>query len=470
MPASMENNTHFDIIVIGSGPGGYRAAVLASLRGARVAIIEQAEWGGTCLNRGCVPKKDWHHSAQLIAASQRFASRGLHGTLTGDLNQAWQHQHEMVGRIRQSYADYMKRLGIKNFHGRGRLSSDTTVEVTPAEGESYPLSAKHIILATGSRPRLPTWYHPGLTRVLTTDQLFDLPPPEGDRVGLVGTGVIGAELAFILRMFGKRLHWLGRGRPLSRSGFSPQALAAFHTALSLHDIAPSNTAVQTVTQQYNQLQICMDDGSEHRVDWLCLAVGRLPNTASLGLEPLGIACDNQGFIITSERLQTSSPPIYAIGDCSNRAMTANHALHDATAVVNTLFGTPHVRDNLRVPVAIHSAIELARIGLDEDGAIDAGFEPAIGFSAFSTSPRALGQDAEEGFVRLLADMDSGQLLGGEIIGQDAGELIHLLAICPDSRQTLQWLAEASYNHPSRSEELLNAVETMRKQWKMADGC
>lgn len=455
---------HFDLAIIGSGPGGYRAAVLGALRGLRVAIVEASDWGGTCLNRGCVPKKAWHHSARLIAASRQFSQRGIDGQLRAELGQAWQHQRQVVKQVRDSYQDYIKRLGIKAYRGRGRLLDSNQIAIAAADSTTFSISAGQIILATGSRPRLPAWYRPELSRVLTTDQLFDHPPPSGEHVALLGTGVIGAELAFILSQLGKQIHWLGRGTPLGRSRFSPQAKSALRRALEQHDLQPSGAGVTHVAQQGEQLHITLDTGKHQVADWLCLAIGRQPNTADLGLDSVGIATDANGFIQTNARLKTQQPHIYAIGDCCNPAMTANHALHDAKIAIDNILGQPSERDNLRVPVAIHSAIELARIGLDEDAAIDDGFEPAVGFSAFSSSPRALGQDDSEGFVRLLADMDSGELLGGEIVGTEAGELIHLLALCPEREHALGWLADTSYNHPSRSEELLNAVDTMLKQW------
>lgn len=463
---------HYDIIVIGSGPGGYRAATLAALRGQRVAIIEKADWGGCCLNRGCVPKKAWHHSAQLIAASRDFAARGIQGTLSVDLDAAWAHQEDVVATVQDSYINYMKRLGVSALRGTARLRGAHALTIEGEGGEQH-IEADHIVLATGSAPTVPTGVTPTPGRILTTDMLFDTPPPARRRVAVLGGGVIGTEFAFILSMLGCQVTWLTRSAPLSRLHFSSQARNTLRTALQRHGIAPHQggqfISAEVVTGIDDKEEVCirLDDDTEVRVDWLLLGTGRRPYTEGLGLQAAGVTTDAQGFIVRNACLQTQAPHIYAIGDCTSPQMSANQALADATLVIdNILRGEDRVQtqDPTRVPEAIYSAVELARVGLDDDQAEDAGFEPAVGFAAFETSPRALGQGDTAGFVRLLADMDSGTLLGAEIVGSEAAELIHLLSTAPDRDTALKWLARGHYNHPARAEELLNASETLASKW------
>lgn len=466
---------HYDITVIGSGPGGYRAAILAALRGQRVAIIEKADWGGCCLNRGCVPKKAWHHTAQLVAASHNFAERGIQGTLSADLDAAWTHQEAVVATVQDSYINYMKRLGVTALHGTARLTGPHTLAITHDKGESN-IESTHIVLATGSSPALPEGVSPIPGRILTTDMLFDTAPPAGRRVAVLGSGVIGTEFAFILAMLGCQITWLTRSAPLSRARFSPQARSALKTALARHGIAPHAggqfSHADLVTDANGEDAVCihLDDGQTVHVDWLLLGTGRTPYTENLGLENAGIETDAQGFIMRQATLQTSAPHIYAIGDCTSPQMTANQALADATLVIDNILsgeGEKQHQDPAWVPEAIYSAVELARVGLDDDEAEDADYEPAVGFAAFETSPRALGQSDTEGFVRLLADMDSGTLLGGEIVGTEAAELIHLLTTAPDRDTALKWLARGRYNHPARAEEVLNASETMASKWGLS---
>lgn len=453
----------YDLAIIGSGPGGYRAAVLATLRGLKVAIIEKGEWGGCCLNRGCVPKKDWHHTAKLIAASRGFAKRGIVGGLSADFSTAWQHQHEIVKIVRDSYVNYMKRLGITALTGHARLASRNSIVVG---GET--IAARNIILATGSNPFVPPDYVLS-QRVLTSDDLFDRPPPPGKRVAIVGSGVIATEFAFILAMLGHDIAWFASNKPLSRSRFSEPALKLLAQALERCELKPRLQRPAAIHAGANSVELEMAEGPRESVDWLLLASGRRPHTGNLGLETLAIELDDTGFIKTNAYLETSLPHIYAIGDVANPAMTANYALADAAlAVENIIVARSVQRDNAAVPEVVYSAIELARIGMTEAEAEELNLEPALGFAAFESNPRALGQDASEGFVRLIADIDSGKLLGGEIAGDEAGELIHGLARKIGKQSALFELAHTFYNHPARSEELLNATETLAAKWGLQD--
>ena len=448
----------FDLAVIGSGPGGYRAAVLASLQGLSVAIIEKAQWGGCCLNRGCVPKKDWHHTAKLLAASRNFAKRGMGGSLTPDFAAAWTHQRQVVATVRDSYVDYMKRLGIQALSGTARFVDSHTL----AAGDMQ-IKARHIIIATGSAPFIPSGYLVS-ERIFTSDELFNQLPPRGQHIGIVGSGVIATEFAFILAQLGHRVEWYAGGAPLKRSQFSQPALKLLKTALAEAGLVPRPARPLEAREVSSHVEVRLQDGVE-RVDWLLLATGRKPNSADLGLNAVGIESYQDGFVSTNQWLETSLPHVYAIGDVANPAMTANHALAEASlAVANILKPRGVARDPRRVPEAVYSALELARVGRNEDEAEDDGLEPAVGFAAFETNPRALGQDAREGFVRLIADLDEAILLGGEIVGDESAELIQLIAERIDDPAGLSGLARAFYNHPARSEELLNATETLAAKW------
>ncbi len=455
----------FDLIVIGSGPGGYRAAVLATLRGLSVAIIEKAQWGGCCLNRGCVPKKDWHHTAQLVAASQHFAKRGISGTLSAELDGAWQHQHTVVETVRDSYTDYMKRLGIAAFEGSAQFVDAHTLAVRETH-----LSAKYIIIATGSSPLIPDAYPLTPGRVLTTDDLFDNPPPAGKRVAMVGSGVIGTEFAFILSQLGREVLWITQSKPLANSAFSQPALKILHEALARHDLkARTGCRAQCVEMLPDGVKLTLGDGSVETVDWVLLGTGRRPHTDALALDAAGVARDAKGFVKVNAYLQTSVPHIYAIGDVANPRMTANQALADAViAVANILKPNTRKQNATAVPELVYSAVELGRIGMNEDDAEDAELEPAVGFAAFETNPRALGQDDTDGFVRLIADMDSGALLGAEVVGYDAGEMIHSIAQQFGHDDALARFAATFYNHPARTEEIQNATETLAAKWGLAE--
>lgn len=457
---------NFDVIVIGSGPGGYRAAVLAALRGKSVAIIEKADWGGCCLNRGCVPKKDWHQTAKWVASSRKFAKRGITGQLTAELGPAWEHQREVVKTVRDSYVDYMKRLGIAAFRG---AASFTDAHVVAIEGAGS-IRGDHIIIATGSSPFVPAPFERIDGRVLATDDLFDREPPQGSRVAVIGSGVIGTEFAFILSQMGKKVLWLAQSKPLARSTFSQPALKVLYEALDRCDIDRRKDArVAGIEVSDSGVTLTLPDGSEEGVDWVLLGTGRRPHTDGLNLDAAGVVTDGRGFVKVRDSLQTQADHIFAIGDVANPYMTANHALADAAvAVANIVSPGSRRRDDRAVPQLVYSAVELGILGMNEDDAEDEEREAAVGFAAFETNPRALGQDDTEGFMRVIADMDSGELLGAEVVGQEAGELIHLLAQQYGQEEALARFANMFYNHPARSEELQNATETLAAKWGLSE--
>lgn len=458
-----------DLLVIGSGPGGYRAAVLGAMRGLTVAVAERHTWGGTCLNRGCVPKKDWHHSARLIAASCHLHGRGVivpdAAPLRGDLALAWRHQHRVVDQVRDSYTDYLARLGVISMAGAARFVDADTVAV--GERQVRP---RHVIVATGSRPFLPEGIAPLPGRILTTDELFDAPPPQGRDVILAGSGVIGVEMAFILTMLGCRVTWVTRAAPLAHSRFSAPARRVLVEALAAHGIvARSGARIAGAELRDDGVRVILEDGTVAHGDWLLLASGRRPNTDGLDLAAAGLAADADGFIPVDARQRTAVPHIRAIGDVCNPVMTANQALADAAvAIADIVAPGSAMRDVDAVPELVYSATKLGRIGLNEEEAEDAGHEVATGFAAFETNPRALGQDDTTGFVRLVADPDSGALLGAEIAGDEAGELINLVGAQLRRPDALAQLAATRFNHPTRSEEILNAVEALAAKWGMGE--
>ncbi|MCE5388644.1 MAG: NAD(P)/FAD-dependent oxidoreductase [Acidithiobacillus sp.] len=459
----------YDLAIIGSGPGGYRAAVLGALRGQKVAIIEKGVWGGTCLNRGCVPKKDWHETAKWIENSRHFAKRGVIGDgLRGDLNQAWQHQRTVVETVRNSYVDYLKRLGVTLYAGNGSFRDPRHIQIQSPQ-ESLEIESNATIIATGSVPKPvdSALYQSG--KILHSDMLFDEGVPIGKRVIIVGGGVIGTEFAYIFTQLGKEVQWLVHSDPLHHTRFSEQAKAVLQTALEELDIHPQpGFRVNASGVDGDKVWVSNQHGEKVFADWVLFATGRQAQTAGLGLENTSVHLDDQGFVVTDTRLATAEEGIYAIGDVVGPYMNANQALADATIVIDNILGAERHRDPRWVPELVYSAVELARIGRDDESAEDEGFEPAVGFAAFETSPRALGQDDTLGFVRILADMDSGELLGGEIVGRDAGELIGLLAQEGDRSTLLQRIAKAPVNHPSRAEELLNATETLAARWGLGE--
>jgi dihydrolipoamide dehydrogenase len=454
---------HYDLIVIGSGPGGYRSAMLAAHHGLKVGIVEKGEWGGCGLNRGCLPKNDWHHTAKLIAAARGFARRGIQGSLSIDLAGAWEHQKKLTRAVRETYIGQMKRLGIDGFAATASFVDPHTISL---DGRDR-LTARHFVIATGSTPYVPKPFFITEQRVLTTDELFSQPPPPGRRVAIVGSGAVATEFAFILSMLGREVVWVAQNKPLVNSRFSAEALQQLYDRLRRHGIeARVGARPEAVEMPPEGVRLILEGGNDSVVaDWVLLGTGRRPHTSGLALDAAGVSTDSKGFIKTNEFLESSQPHIYAVGDVVNPRMSANQALADAAvAVGNILSPRSRTQDRRAVPEVIHSALELGRIG----HTVGNGEGTVTATSAFAVNVRAMSEDDGDGFVRLIVDARTGALTGAEVVGAEAAELIHLLAGRLHEPNALRAFATTFYGYPTRAESIYQAAQSLMAQLKAAD--
>lgn len=455
---------NFDLVVIGSGPGGYKAAITAAHLGAKVALIEKGLAGGTCLNQGCIPKKTLLHLATLIEDVSTLQGRGLVGQVKGDFAAAVAHKNAVVAGIRENFAVWLKRLGIQVFHGSARLASGRSVAVEPpadVAGGPLELHAQRIILATGSEPMdLAACPRDGEIVINSRDFMFQLEHlPQS--ILFVGGGAIGVELAFLMHQFGARVSIVEQGdRLLNQARIPERASGLLERKFSRIGIeVRKNLSVAHCDIRDGAAQVTFSDGSHGCFERVLVAVGRKSYTAGLGLEQVGVALNPEGFVQTSEFLETSVPGIYAIGDVKPGPMTANAALHDAKiAAVNAVNGNHYRSNYFKVPVVIHSALEIAAVGLTEEQAEEAGFEPDAARSSFGGSGKARAHHAYEGFIEVVHDTETGQLLGGCIVGPEAGEQIHMMSAACQSTRGLWFFKDMSYSHPSWCEELETAID------------
>jgi dihydrolipoamide dehydrogenase len=467
----------YDVVVIGSGPGGYKAAITAAHLGAKVALIEKGLAGGTCLNQGCIPKKTLLHLASLIEDVNDLQGRGLVGKVTGDFHAAVAHKNAVIAGIRDNFSVWLKRLGIQVYWGQAKLEAGKRVRISPSGdrvqvelssgsssspvGDELILEASRIILATGSRPKeLPNCPTDGHRIMNSRDFMFSLEElPES--VLCVGAGPIGVELGYLMHQFGAKVriveqadHLLPKMRIPERAG---GILERKFKRIGI-DVG-KGISVANATVVEDGVDVTFTDGSRGRYDRLLIAVGREPVSDQLGLEEVGVVLTDDGFVQTNDYLETNIPGIYAIGDVKPGPMTANAALHDAkVAAANAVKGNELHPNYFKVPVVIHSAFEIAAVGLTEDQAEDAGFEVDVARSSLGGSGKARAHHDFEGFIEVVHDGETGQLLGGCIVGPEAGEQIHMLSAACQSTRGLWFLKDMSYSHPSWCEELETAVD------------
>lgn len=472
--ATRQDMVNYDLIVVGSGPGGYKAAITAAHLGAKVALIEKGMPGGTCLNQGCIPKKTLVHLALLIEDVNALHGRGLTGKVSGDFHAAMAHKNSVVAGIRDNFNVWLKRLGIRLIHGDAKFLTGNIVEIRTtgkqAEAEHRPgapantairLQAPRIIIATGATPiELPECMTDGRLIMNSRDFMFNLDElPES--ILCVGGGAIGVELGFVMHQFGSRVTIVERGgRLLDQAQISERASNILERKFKRIGIeVKKNTTIKYCERRENSVDVTFNDGVQKSYAKVLIAVGRKPYTDGLGLAEAAVSVDENGFIGVSEYLETSTPGIYAIGDVKAGPMTANAALHDAkVAATNAVNGNLLSPNYHKVPTVFNSALEIAAVGLTEEQAEAAGFTPDVARASFGGSGKARAQHDFEGFIEMVHDEDSGQLLGGCIVGPESGEQIHMMSAACQSERGLWFFKDMSYSHPSWCEEMETAID------------
>jgi dihydrolipoamide dehydrogenase len=460
---------HFDLIVIGAGPGGYVAAIRAAQLGMKVACVEKRPTlGGTCLNIGCIPSKALLESSELYyLAGKRFSHHGLnvHG-LDLDLKQMLGRKDQVVKSLTDGVAFLFKKNHITPFQGQGRLTGPGKVSVK-GSGAAVDLEAKAILLATGSEPAgLPALPFDGSAIVSSTEALtFDKVPAH---LIVVGAGYIGLELGSVWSRLGAKVtvvEFLPRILPQSDTELAG-LLQKFLTrqGLTFH----LDTKVTQGATQGGQVIVNAHhkgEGALFQGDKVLVATGRRPYTSGLGLEQVGIAVDEKtGRVPVDEQFQTKVPGVYAIGDLIAGPMLAHKASEEGIAIVEHLAGSrSHVNYNA-IPSVIYTAPELASVGLSEEQVKEMGKEYKVGKFPFQANGRAKCLDETEGLVKVLTDAKSDRLLGVHILGPRASELIAECVLAMEYGGSAEDIARTCHAHPTLSEAV---AEAARAAWSKA---
>ncbi|WP_137388481.1 dihydrolipoyl dehydrogenase [Rhodoligotrophos defluvii] len=453
----------FDLVVIGTGPGGYVCAIRAAQLGMKVAVVEKnPTFGGTCLNIGCIPSKALlHASEEFEKAAHHLSELGIDiGAPKLDLARLMAFKDEGVEGNVKGVEFLMKKNKITPFQGVGRILGAGKVEVAGENG-TQTIDTKAIVIATGSDvARLPGIDIDEKDIVTSTGALSLEKVPE--KLLVIGAGIIGLELGSVWRRLGAQVivvEFLDRITP----GMDAEIAKNFQRILKKQGMEfLLSTKVTKVEKQGQGLKVTTEPakGGEPKVldaDVVLVAVGRVPYTEGLGLEEAGIRRDNKGRVDVDEHFQTSMPGIYAIGDVIRGPMLAHKGEDEGVAVAEIIAGKAgHVNYDV-IPNVIYTSPELASVGKTEEELKEAGVAYKVGKFPFTANGRAKANKTTEGFVKFLADAKTDRVLGCHIIGANAGEMIHEVAVLMEFGGSSEDLARTCHAHPTLSEAVKEAA-------------
>lgn len=445
----------YDVVVIGSGPGGYVAAIRASQLGLKVACIEKDALGGTCLNVGCIPSKALLQSSEIYEmVSKRGVSLGVECKELSYNFSTMMSRKEQIVKASTDGVDYLfKKNKIDSIKGFAKLTGPNTIQV----GEQT-IDAKYIILATGSEP-IPMPFLPFDEKkvISSTGALALKTVPK--KLGVIGGGVIGVELASVYRRLGAEVTIIEM-LPEICSGLDAALLKPFHKSLVEQGLViHTSTKLQKASVNGKKVTLQAMKGEETlnlEVDVVLVAVGRRPFTQNLGLKEAGIQTDEKGFVIVNDRFATSLPNVYAIGDIIEGPMLAHKASEEGVVVAEIIAGmNPHM-NYLAVPNIIYTHPEVAALGFTEEEAKKANLDIFIGSCPIRFNPRARCMGESEGLVKVIGEKQTGQLIGMHIFGPQASELIAEGMIAIEKKATIEDLAQSPNGHPTLSEAIKEA--------------
>ena len=453
----------FDVIVIGSGPGGYVAAIRCSQLGLKTAVVEKySTYGGTCLNVGCIPSKALLDSSEHYHnALHSFKEHGINlKDLKPDLKQMVKRKDEVVAQTTGGISFLFKKNKITAYQGMGSMVDKNTVKVSKADGTSETLTGKNIIIATGSKPTQLPFLKTDGKRIITSTEALNLPEIPKHLV-LIGGGVIGLELGSVYARLGAKVTVVEfmdsiigtMDKSLGKELQKVLAKQGMEFLLS-HKVTGASV-------KGNKVTVTADNPEGKKIslegDYCLVAVGRTAYTDSLGLENIGITLEERGKKIpVNDHLETSVPGVYAIGDVVKGAMLAHKAEDEGTFVAEIIAGQkPHINYNL-IPGVVYTWPEVASVGYTEEQLKESGTQYKSGSFPFKASGRARASNDTDGFVKVLADASTDEILGVHMIGPRVADMIAEAVVAMEFRASAEDIARISHAHPTYTEAFKEA--------------
>lgn len=453
----------FDVIVIGSGPGGYVAAIRCSQLGLKTAVVEKySTYGGTCLNVGCIPSKALLDSSEHYHnALHSFKEHGINlKDLKPDLKQMVKRKDEVVANTTGGISFLFKKNKISAYQGMGSMVDKNTVKVSKADGTSETLTGKNVIIATGSKPTQLPFLKTDGKRIITSTEALNLPEIPKHLV-LIGGGVIGLELGSVYARLGSKVTVVEfmdsiigtMDKSLGKELQKVLAKQGMEFLLS-HKVTGASV-------KGNKVTVTADNPEGKKIsiegDYCLVAVGRTAYTESLGLENIGITLEERGKKIpVNDHLETSVPGVYAIGDVVKGAMLAHKAEDEGTFVAEVIAGQkPHINYNL-IPGVVYTWPEVASVGYTEEQLKESGTQYKSGSFPFKASGRARASNDTDGFVKVLADASTDEILGVHMIGPRVADMIAEAVVAMEFRASAEDIARISHAHPTYTEAFKEA--------------
>ena len=451
---------NFDLIVIGSGPGGYVAAIRASQLGMKVAVVERENLGGICLNWGCIPTKALLKSAQIYEYAKHAEAYGIKvENVSPDFEQIVARSRNVADTMSKGIQFLFKKHNIEVICGFGRLTAANSVEVEASDGTKTTYTAKHIVLATGARSRqLPNLPQDG-KRIIGYRQALTLPKLPASMV-VVGSGAIGSEFAYFYATMGTKVtlvEYLPNIVPLEDEEVSRTLERAFR---KVGITVKTQAAVQSVDTSGELCQVSIESkkGTETvEAEVVLSAVGIAPNVEGIGLEELGIAME-RGRVKVDEHYRTNVAGVYAIGDIIATPALAHVASAEAIACVEAIAGlNPAPINYANIPGCTYTTPEVSSVGMSEKAAAEAGRQVKVGKFSFMASGKATAAGQRDGFVKLVLDAETDELLGAHCIGGNVTEMVAGLVVARNLKVKGLDLIHSVHPHPTMSEAIMEAA-------------
>jgi len=447
-----------DLAVLGGGPGGYVAAIRAAKLGVKTMVIEKENLGGVCLNWGCIPTKALYHVAQTIDEIKKADIFGIN--ISGwnlDFKKAMDRKNKVIIAQRQGLAFHFKKNNIELVMGNGKLISSNKILVTQENGLEVEVIAKNMIIATGSHAANVPPFNLEDEGVIDNIGILSLNAIPQSLL-IVGGGVIGSEFANIFSTFGSSVTIVEMlPRILSTEDIEVSKVIAKAFGKKGINVF-TNSVIEEVKKDKEKFFCRIKGGDEIVADKVLISVGRKPNSTGIGLEEIGITIDERGFIKADSHLRTNIPNIYAVGDVNGGLQLAHVASDEGKIAAENIAGKDKTMDYRVIPWAVFTSPEIGTVGLNEEQARNKGINVCFGLFPFSNSGKAFITGETEGFIKIVTDGDSGEILGAQMVGPRCSDLVHEVAVAMKGEMVVDNLAETVHSHPTLSEAVMEAAE------------